>query len=105
MTLVASFAQWAEGARPRALPNAIGLVVVLGTQYTQALRIDWVGLALAVAMGSLSSAVLVANNLRDIPTDIQAGKITLPVRLGDVRTRVLYHVLLVAAFALTLVLM
>ena len=44
-----------------------GLVAVLGTQYTQALRIDWVGLALAVAMGSLSSAVLVANNLRDIP--------------------------------------
>ena len=46
-----------------------GLVAVLGTQYTQALRVDWVGLALAVAIGSLSSAVLVANNLRDIPTD------------------------------------
>ena len=46
-----------------------GLVAVLGTQYTQALRVDWVGLALAVAMGCLSSAVLVANNLRDIPTD------------------------------------
>ena len=82
-----------------------GLVAVLGTQYTQALRVDWVGLALAVAMGSLSSAVLVANNLRDIPTDIQAGKITLAVRLGDARTRVLYQALLVVAFALTLVLM
>ena len=82
-----------------------GLVAVLGTQYTQALRVDWVGLALAVAMGSLSSAVLVANNLRDIPTDNQSGKITLAVRLGDARTRVLYQALLVVALALTLVLM
>ena len=45
-----------------------GLVAVLGTQYTQALRVDWVGLVAAVTMGCLSSAVLVANNLRDMPT-------------------------------------
>lgn len=82
-----------------------GLVAVLGTQYTQALRVDWVGLAMAVAMGSLSSAVLVANNLRDIPTDTDSGKITLAVRLGDARTRILYVGLLVVAFALTLLLM
>lgn len=82
-----------------------GLVAVLGTQYTQALRVDWVGLAMAVAMGSLSSAVLVANNLRDIPTDTDSGKITLAVRLGDAKTRVLYIGLLVVAFAATLVLM
>ena len=81
-----------------------GLVAVLGTQYTQALRIDWVGVAAAVTMGSLSSAVLVANNLRDIPTDKQSGKITLAVRLGDARTRRLYQVLLVVAFVVTLVL-
>ncbi|UNB51680.1 1,4-dihydroxy-2-naphthoate polyprenyltransferase [Mycolicibacterium sp. YH-1] len=82
-----------------------GLVAVLGTQYTQALRIDWVGAALAVATGALSSAVLVANNLRDIPTDKTSGKITLAVRLGDARTRVLFQVLVVLAFVLTLVLM
>ena len=82
-----------------------GLVAVLGTQYTQALRVDWVGAALAVAMGSLSSAVLVANNLRDIPTDKESGKITLAVRLGDARTRLLYQALVALAFALTLVLM
>jgi 1,4-dihydroxy-2-naphthoate polyprenyltransferase len=82
-----------------------GLVAVLGTQYTQALRVDWVGLAMAVVMGSLSSAVLVANNLRDIPTDTDSGKITLAVRLGDAKTRILYVGLLVVAFALTLVLM
>ncbi len=82
-----------------------GLVAVLGTQYTQALQVDWVGLAAAVATGSLSSAVLVANNLRDIPTDTESGKITLAVRLGDARTRLLYQALVLVAFVLTLVLM
>jgi 1,4-dihydroxy-2-naphthoate octaprenyltransferase len=81
-----------------------GLVAVLGTQYTQALRVDWVGLALAVTAGALSSAVLVANNLRDIPTDSTSGKITLAVRLGDRRTRVFYQVLLAGAAVLTLAL-
>ena len=81
-----------------------GLVAVLGTQYTQAMRVDWVGLAAAVVMGSLSSAVLVANNLRDIPTDTTSGKITLAVRLGDARTRRLYIGLLVVAAVLTVAL-
>ncbi|OBB22310.1 1,4-dihydroxy-2-naphthoate polyprenyltransferase [Mycolicibacterium peregrinum] len=82
-----------------------GLVAVLGTQYTQALRVDWVGLVAAVAMGSLSSAVLVANNLRDIPTDTESGKITVAVRLGDARTRLLYQLLVAVALVLPLVLM
>ena len=82
-----------------------GLVAVLGTQYTQALRVDWVGLVLAASTGALSSSVLVANNLRDIPTDAQSGKLTLAVRLGDTRTRVLYQALLAIAGVLTLVLM
>ena len=82
-----------------------GLVAVLGTQYTQALRVDWVGLVLAVATGALSSAVLVANNLRDIPTDAQTGKNTLAVRLGDAWTRRLYVGLLLLAGLLTLALL
>jgi 1,4-dihydroxy-2-naphthoate polyprenyltransferase len=82
-----------------------GLVAVLGTQYTQALRVDWVGAVLAVSIGALSSAVLVANNLRDIPTDTESGKITLPVRLGDARTRVFYQALLAIPGLLTLVLL
>jgi 1,4-dihydroxy-2-naphthoate polyprenyltransferase len=84
-----------------------GLVAVLGTQYTQASRIDWVGAVAAVVIGCLSSAVLVANNLRDIPTDRSSGKITLAVRLGDGRTRRFYLSLLaiagLAAVSLTLV--
>jgi 1,4-dihydroxy-2-naphthoate octaprenyltransferase len=49
--------------------------------------------------------VLVANNLRDIPTDAQSRKMTLAVRLGDARTRVLYQALLATAGVATLVLM
>ena len=82
-----------------------GLVAVLGTQYTQASRIDWVGLSLAIATGALSCAVLVANNLRDIPTDRVAEKMTLAVRLGDARTRALYLSLLGVAAMVTLALM
>jgi 1,4-dihydroxy-2-naphthoate octaprenyltransferase len=81
-----------------------GLVAVLGTQFTQALRVDWVGVLLAVTTGALSSGVLVANNLRDIPTDAESGKITLAVRLGDKGTRIFYQALLAAAGALTLAL-
>jgi len=70
-----------------------GLTAVLGTQYVQSGRISGSGVAVAVAVGAFSSAVLVANNLRDIPTDKAAGKRTLAVALGDERTRVLYQAL------------
>ncbi|MFD6392417.1 1,4-dihydroxy-2-naphthoate polyprenyltransferase [Nocardia sp. NPDC055029] len=81
-----------------------GLIAVLGTQYVQALRVDWVGLLLAIGVGAFSSAVLVANNLRDIPTDTEAGKVTLAVKLGDARTRTLHLVLLAAPFVISLAL-
>ena len=81
-----------------------GLVAVLGTEFVQAGRIDWVGAALAVGVGAFSCAVLVANNLRDIPTDSTTGKTTLAVKLGDPRTRTLHLALLVVPFVLTLVL-
>lgn len=72
-----------------------GPVAVLGTQFVTSGRVDWVGLVCAVAVGALSTAVLVVNNLRDIPSDTESGKITLAVRLGDRRTRGLFLALLV----------
>jgi 1,4-dihydroxy-2-naphthoate octaprenyltransferase len=77
-----------------------GLVAVLGTAYTQSGVLTWPAWAAAVGVGSLACALLVANNLRDIPTDAVAGKRTLAVRLGDRRTRGLYVGLLALALAL-----
>ncbi|MDQ2782005.1 MAG: 1,4-dihydroxy-2-naphthoate polyprenyltransferase [Actinomycetota bacterium] len=67
-----------------------GLVATLGTLYTQALTLSWAGVLGAVGVGALASAVLVANNLRDIPSDRGAGKMTLAVRLGESHTKLLY---------------
>ena len=57
-----------------------GLVATLGTQYSQLLSLTWFGLLGAVGVGAIASAILVANNLRDIPTDAVAGKRTLAAR-------------------------
>jgi 1,4-dihydroxy-2-naphthoate octaprenyltransferase len=80
-----------------------GPVAVLGTLYVQAGTLTWLGVAGAVATGTFSSAVLVANNLRDVPTDRGAGKITLAVRLGEKNTRVLYCGLVGFPFLVTIV--
>ena len=78
-----------------------GLVAVIGTAYVQTETWQLSALYAAVGIGALACAILVANNLRDIPTDRVAGKMTLAVRLGDDRTRGLYVLLLgLAAVAL-----
>ena len=74
-----------------------GLMATLGTLYTQAGEVTRVGVLGAVGVGAIASAILVANNLRDIPTDRATGKITLAVRLGDRGTRILYAVLVAVA--------
>lgn len=79
-----------------------GLVAVLGTTYTQAGRISTEALCAAVGIGSLACALLVANNLRDLPTDAAAGKRTLAVRLGDRGTRRLFLGLHVAPWVVLL---
>jgi 1,4-dihydroxy-2-naphthoate polyprenyltransferase len=79
-----------------------GLVAVLGTTYTQAGRISLAAVAGAAAVGALACAILVANNLRDVPTDAATGKLTLAVRLGNWRSRLLYVVLVASAFVLVL---
>lgn len=80
-----------------------GLVATLGTTYTQALSLSADSVAGAVGVGAIASAILVANNLRDIPTDESHGKRTLAVRLGQTRTRQLYAALLAVALACVVV--
>ncbi|HHU09375.1 MAG TPA: 1,4-dihydroxy-2-naphthoate polyprenyltransferase [Intrasporangiaceae bacterium] len=74
-----------------------GLFATLGTQWTQAKELTWSGLLGAAGVGAIASAILVANNLRDIPTDTAHGKRTLAVRLGDRGTRRLYLGLIAVA--------
>jgi len=74
-----------------------GLVAVVGTTYVQTRTFEPAAWAAAIGIGALACAILVANNLRDIPTDTEAGKLTLAVRLGDRRTRVWYVALVVVA--------
>lgn len=80
-----------------------GLIATMGTAYVQTESWSWLGLLVASGVGALACALLVVNNLRDIPTDDVADKRTLAVRLGDRRTRVLYVGLLAAALAVVVV--
>lgn len=77
-----------------------GLMATLGTLYTQAKQLTWVGVAGAVGIGAIAAAILVVNNLRDIPTDRESGKLTLAVRLGDRGTRWCYALLVLVAVAM-----
>jgi len=74
-----------------------GLVAVVGTTYVQTQEWQAAAWYAAVGIGAIACAILVANNLRDIPTDRGAGKITLAVRLGDARTRLCYVLLMLVA--------
>lgn len=76
-----------------------GLVATVGTVWLQADFVPleaWLG---GAGVGMFAAAVLVANNLRDIETDRDAGKRTLSVLLGERLTKVLYAVLVTMPFA------
>lgn len=79
-----------------------GLVATLGTTFTQAGQLSgpaWIG---AVSTGLIATALLMANNVRDIPTDSVVGKKTLAVRLGDPAARITYVMMLATAVLLPL---
>ncbi len=75
-----------------------GLVAVAGTAYLQAGRLEPLFIAAAIPVGAITTAILVVNNLRDIPTDTAAGKRTLAVILGVRATRLEFATLLAVAF-------
>lgn len=79
-----------------------GLVAVLGTTYTQADAVSGLAWAGAIGCGLISTALLMANNIRDIPTDREVGKMTLAARLGDGPARASYGVMLAVALLLPL---
>ncbi|HXS33463.1 MAG TPA: 1,4-dihydroxy-2-naphthoate polyprenyltransferase [Solirubrobacterales bacterium] len=75
-----------------------GLVAVNGSYYVQLEELDALPLGLSIAIGFLSTAILVVNNVRDLESDRRAGKRTLAVRLGRERARTLYGLMVYGAF-------
>lgn len=74
-----------------------GLVATVGTTYTQLGRLtghSWLG---AISVGLIATALLMVNNIRDLPTDRAAGKRTLAVRVGDRPARLIYVLMIVVA--------
>jgi 1,4-dihydroxy-2-naphthoate octaprenyltransferase len=80
-----------------------GLVATVGSQWVQDEAFTAIAWIAAVPVGLLAVALLVVNNLRDIPTDEAAGKRTLAVVLGDERTRDLLVLLVRLAIAMSVV--
>ena len=74
-----------------------GVVATTGTTFVAIETILSVSLIASIAVGCLACALLVINNLRDIPGDTKSGKKTLAVRIGDLRTRQFFYFLLFAA--------
>ncbi len=77
-----------------------GLVATVGSRYVHDMTAPLAAWLLAIPIGMLVTAILVANNYRDIDTDREAGKGTLAVILGPKRTRTLFAVLVYGAFPL-----
>jgi len=96
---------YSGGARPYASRGLgelgvlvfFGFVATVGSQYVQDARVAALSVLAAVPVGLVAVALLVVNNLRDIPTDERAGKRTLAVRIGERATRWLFQTLVTVA--------
>ena len=76
-----------------------GVVATVGSTFAVTETLPTVSWVASIAVGCFACALLVVNNLRDIPGDTVAGKRTLAVRLGDKKTRLLFNGLFAVAAA------
>ena len=77
-----------------------GWIAVMGSDWLQSNELSWTAFWYGTSAGLFSVAILLVNNLRDIPTDQHTGKHTLAVRLGANRTIALYRVVLLLALVI-----
>lgn len=112
--VVSMVCAWAYAGGPRPLASLglgdlfvfvfFGVVPVAGTAWLQRGAIDATVLTASLPVALLAVAILVVNNLRDIPTDAAAGKHTMAVRLGDAATRSWYALCVNGALLLPMLL-
>lgn len=81
-----------------------GPAAVVGTVWVQAGEAPLLAWLASLPLGALVTAILVVNNLRDRELDARAGKVTLAVLLGDRATRRWYGLLILAAYAMPVLL-
>ncbi len=81
-----------------------GLVAVCGTYWVQAGQLSLLVIFASFPPGLLVSAIMVVNNLRDMETDVKAGKNTLAVRIGRKHTLMLYRLLVIFSYLVPLLL-
>lgn len=74
-----------------------GVIATMGTYYAQTEEITLLSFIVSIPMGALSCAILAINNLRDRPKDVLVGKLTVAVRIGDRKARLMYVALLALA--------
>lgn len=74
-----------------------GVIATVGSNYVQSGEINSQAILLSIPVGALACAILVMNNLRDLPLDKLANKGTMAVRIGDKKTRYFYVGLLIIA--------
>jgi 1,4-dihydroxy-2-naphthoate octaprenyltransferase len=74
-----------------------GVIATMGTYYAQTEQITLLSFIVSIPMGALSCAILAINNLRDRPKDELVGKLTVAVRIGDRKARLMYVALLALA--------
>ncbi len=81
-----------------------GIIAVCGTYFVQTLDITAFVFVASLAPGLLSMNILAVNNIRDIETDKPVGKITLAVKLGESKSKVLYMLVNISAFIVPFIL-
>ena len=80
-----------------------GIVLVFGTYYLQIQELNVEILLPATSLGLFSVGVLNVNNIRDIESDKQSGKNSIPVRLGKARAIIYHRLLLIGGIITSLI--
>lgn len=80
-----------------------GLLAVLGSMFLYTKFLTLTALLPAIAIGTLSTAVLNLNNMRDYISDKKAAKNTIVVLMGPVKAKRYHYALLCTAFFATLI--